>query len=529
MRRPAAKTKPRKADEKSFPTLVRGWIANEALSSPQPGGAARLENFFPTATDVRMRAGNQLYATVGAGTGRVGSLFSYVTGTISRLFSAFGGAIYDMTTVPNPLVSPAPAVSGLLGSDWSVVQFQTPGGVFLRMVNGLDDPRLFDGTAFATTAPITATGLNPKDLVFVWAYKKRLFFIEKNSMNAWYLDVENLGGAATKLPLGANFNRGGKLIFGAAWSIDSGAGLSEQCAFMTSEGEVVIYTGENPGDATAWKKVGLYQIGRPLGANAVIRGGGDLIICTDIGFVPLSQAIQKDTAALSPAAVSYPIETEWNERVKLRSSAPWVAEVWPTKQMVVIALPTVNDQRPEMLVANARTGAWALYSGWDASCVEVFGGRLFFGTTGGRVIEAEVGGMDVGEPGNPSRPYTAVAVPLFDGLRAPTAVKEAGMARAVVRSPGDAIVKVSALADYVVDLPVPPDAAASLSGSIWGVGTWGTSTWGTEAVKVTSQDWQSVAAVGYALSAAVQITSGSVAPPEVDLLRIDLTYQVGDI
>lgn len=550
MRRPAARTKPRVADEKSFPTLVRGWIANEALSNGKPGGAARLENFLPTATDVRMRAGSKMY-TVLPTDGPVRSIFTYLNGANRKLFATNDAAIYDITVIlggstlvdgmgfdlvtdtgdliGEPDTEGVEMVDGLASGDWSVVQFQTAGGIFLRLVNGRDDPLVYDGTDFDTTPVLEADGLDPKTLSFVFAYKKRLFFLEKETMNAWYLPVEQIGGELAKLPLGANFARGGSLIFGATWSLDTGGGLSEQCIFMTSEGEVIAFQGDNPGEAASWTKVGIYRTGKPLGPKAITRGGGDLIMATDIGYVPLSQAVQRDFAVISPSAVSYPIETEWNERAKERSASPWHAEVWPAKQMVIIALPSPGGLRPEMLVANARTGAWALYTGWNGTCLGLFGDRLFFGSEAGRVIEAEVGGFDVGIDGRSDAPYTAMAVPLFDGMRNPGSIKEAGMARAVVRAPGEAIVQLAAHADFVIDDMTPPNASPERGGSLWGAGVWGSSTWGTEAIKLTQQDWESVAAIGYALSVSVQITSGSVAPPKVELVRIDMTYQTGDL
>jgi hypothetical protein len=551
VRRPAARTKPRVADKHSFPTLVRGWIANEALSNGKPGGAARLENFLPTATDVRMRSGSKMYTVLPVESGPVRSLFTYLNGANRKLFAANDGAIYDITVIlggttltdgigfdlvtdegdviGEPDTEGVEMVNTLTGGDWSVVQFQTAGGIFLRLVNGADDPLVYDGTAFDTTPILEADGLDPKALNFVFAYKKRLFFLEKETMNAWYLPVEQIGGELEKLPLGANFSRGGSLVFGATWSLDTGGGLSEQCVFITSEGEVIAFQGDNPGDAATFSKVGTYRTGKPLGPKAITRGGGDLIMATDIGYVPLSQAVQRDFAVISPSAVSYPIETEWNERAKERSAAPWHAEVWPAKQMVVIALPSLGGMQPEMLVANARTGAWALYTGWSGTCLGLFGDRLFFGSDAGRVIEAEVGGFDVGIDGRPDAPYTATAVPLFDGMRDPGTIKEVGVARAVIRAPGEVDVQLAAHADFVIDDMTPPNASPARGGSLWGAGLWGSSTWGTEAVKLTQQDWESVAAIGFALSVSVQITSGSVAPPKVELVRIDMTYQSGDL
>jgi hypothetical protein len=550
VRRPAARNRPRVAGDKSFPTLVRGWIANEALSNPEAGGAARLENFFPTASEVRMRSGSKLYTQLNTNN-PVRALFSYLNGANRKLFATSDTAIVDITTIIGgailvdhagfglatdageilgiPDTQGTVMVSSLASGDWSVTQFQTAGGVFLRLVNGVDVPLVFDGAGFSTTPALTGIGIDPKTLNFVFPYKKRLFFLEKDSMNAWYLPVEEVGGDLVKLPLGANFARGGSLVFGATWSLDTGGGLSEQCIFVSSEGEVIAFQGDNPGVAASWTKVGVYRTGRPLGPKAIIRAGGDLIMATDIGFVPLSQAVQRDFAVISPSAVSYPIETEWNERALIRSASPWHAEVWPSKQMVAIALPTTTGATAEFLVANARTGAWALYTGWNGTCLGLFGDRLFFGSEAGRVIEAEVGGFDVGVNGQEAVTYTATAVPLFDGLKSPGAIKEAGMARAVIRAPGEVVAELAAHADFVIGDLAPPSASPARAGSIWGAGIWGTATWGTKAVKLTQQDWVSVSAIGFALSISVQITSGSVASPAVDLVRIDMTYQTGDL
>ena len=47
-----------------------------------------------------------------------------------------------------------------------------------------------------------------------------------------------LSGASTK---------GGKLLFGATWSIDAGDGTDDKCVFVTDNGEVLVFTGSDPG------------------------------------------------------------------------------------------------------------------------------------------------------------------------------------------------------------------------------------------------------------------------------------------
>jgi hypothetical protein len=484
---------------------------------------------------------------VGNGTADIVSMFAYVNGNNRKLFAATAAAIYDVTSpaVPqnvlladdqgnilvddlgNQLIGqesiPAgPAVASLTGGDWISEQFATSGGVFLRCVNGADTPLVYDGTSFSTSPAITGSGLTPSNLSYVWAHQKRLFFVEKNSLNAWYLPADSIGGTAVVLPLGGVFTRGGSLLFGSSWSLETGGGLSEQCAFFSTEGEVAIFQGTDPGTAATWSKVGVYRIGKPRGARSHIRAGGDVVVATDIGFLPLSVAVQRDITALSPGAVSYKIETAWNDAVADRSLSAWSCEVWPTKQMVLVAPPTPTGETPVIFVANARTGAWGLYTGWNATCLQLFGDRLLFGSSNGLIIEAEVTGADQGTP------YTATCVPLFDFLKAPAALKTSLLMKQVLKAPQEIIPQMSLQVDYVASLPSAPDAAAVSGSSVWGSAIWGTSVWGVDPELETFGRWQSVGGAGYAIAPSSQITSGNAIPPDVELVRVDMTYEQGD-
>lgn len=389
----------------------------------------------------------------------------------------------------------------------------TDGGGGAAVVNGVIS-QLFVGI----------TGVDTDKLDYVWVYKNRLFFVEEDSMNAWYLPTDQVGGVADSFPLGGVFTLGGKLLFGATWSLDSSGsgGLSEQCIFVSDQGEVAVYQGLGPSE-DSWTKVGTYRIGKPLGPEAWIRAGGDLVIATDIGFVPLSQAIQRDYAALSPSAVSYPIETAWNDAVANRRSQFWHCKVWPERQMVVVAPPTVNDQAPEMYVANARTGAWGRFTNWNGTCLEVFNGRLFYGSEEGLVIEAYVTGLDMGTT------YTASYVPLFIDFGSAASLKIAKIARAVTRGPQNVDAQLSVMNDYTIDLPPSPPAPVVGTGSEWGTGAWGLANWGESKQVSVQQSWNSVGNSGYALALALQITSGSLVPLDTEIIRLELSYETADI
>lgn len=554
-RRPAATTmpKPQVARTWSFPAPIGGWVRNANLATPgarmpdgsKVNGAFVLENWFPTATGIRMRRGSDFYAAVGDETQPVTSLFVYANGNNEKLFAATATTIYDVTSPLLPtnelivddegrflidhegryllsrLSIPGPDVDELQGGDWSVAQFATPGGVFLRCVNGVDTPLSYDGAAWSETPAIT--GVDAATLSYVWQHQRRLFFIKKDSLSAFYLPADSIGGAAVELPMGAVFKLGGSLLFGSSWSTESGDGLNEQCVFVSTKGEVAVFQGTDPSTAATWARVGVYRVGTPLGAHAHIRAGGDLVIATDIGFVPLSQALLRDVSALSPTAVSYPIEDAWNEAAKTRPTRSWVCETWPNNQMTLVALPTGGGDQPQMLVANTRTGKWGLFTGWDGRSLALFKDRLFFGSAAGRVIEAEVTGLDLGKP------YTATSVPLFDDLKAAVALKTSQLMRAVIRAVTEILPRLSLQADYRLNLPSAPDAFPAPTEGVWGGAIWGQSTWAAPGDRKTFEAWQSVGGSGYAVAPTVQITSGSIVPPDVDLVRVDMTYDQGGV
>lgn len=523
MRMPAAPNKPRTARFVTFAAPIAGWISNRNLSqaSQGPQGAALLENWFPIATGAIMRRGSEVYATVGDGSKDVESLFAYVNGNTKKFFASTSDTIYDITSAG----AVTSALAAQTAGKWSVVQFATPGGVFLRGVNGSDTPFVFDGTAWGTTPAITFTdGTTPSQLANVWASQNRLWFIKKDALDAYYLPVASIGGAAVVFPLGGVFTRGGELLFGASWSIETLGGLQENTIFVSTQGEVAIYSGSDPSDASTWKLIGVYRIGMPLGPKAWVKAGGDVVIATDIGMIPVSQAMVRDIAALSPNAISYKIETAWNDTVAERVGSDWNAIVWPSAQMMAVAPPTVSGTIPEVFVANARTGAWTKFTGWNATCLGDYDKRCFFGSTGGKIIEANVTGADQGAI------YTASYIPLFNDLRAPGSLKIAKAGRVTLRCAVDPLPQLSLNVDFDTATPIAPNVRSVDADSIWDSGLWDEALWSSDASSIATQSkWQSLAGAGYAIAPCVQISSGSIAPIDAQLARIDVTYDQADI
>lgn len=370
-----------------------------------------------------------------------------------------------------------------------------------------DNEALTDGATGAATADgasssassITITNVATTALSQVWLFKERLFFVEKNSASAWYLPVESIGGAASEIDLGAVFAKGGNLLFGATWSLDSGSGLDDVCLFVSNQGEIAVYEGTDPSNANTWSLVGVYQIGKPLNKNGFFRAGGDLAILTEDGIIPVSEALRKDRAALQAGALTYPIEDAWREVVQQRTTSyPISATLWQSGTILLVGTPGQYLGRNVAFAANARTGAWCRITGWDVRCSVVYADELYFADQNGKVLKADTGGTDDGKG------YAAVWVPKFQTSIDMGDVNAVGV---TYRASDSVEVSLEAHADYDVDTITEPPTIAFDEGDVWGSGVWGTFIWGSVSELMTHTDWQAAYANGYAFSFSMALTS----------------------
>lgn len=524
LRRPVQSAGRARAKNKTFPAPTRGWIANENLAVARPGGAYRLENWFPTTTGARLRGGSQKYATIGSNP--VLRLWTYKSGSAEKFFASDSGNIFNITTIVDPDTPPAADVTGLNSGYFSVAQFGTAGGDFLYAVNGTDSARLYDGSTWTTITGVSVpaiTGVTTSDLEFVWTFANHVWFIEKDSMSAWYLPVDAVGGSATEFSLAGVFQEGGSLLFGAKWSLDAGDGLDDKIVFVSDQGEVAVFQGTTPAEAD-WAKVGIYQITPPMGPNGTMQAGGDLLIATEDGLVPISEAVNKDVAALNLSAISRAIEPEWKREVIARRTLPWEVVKWPTNGMMIVSLPVPDEGiDPYCFVANLETGAWAKFTNWETRSLGHFDKFGYFGNNSGVIYKMEVGGSDDGTP------YTSVYIGLPDHLNTPGVTKIIHSARASFLSNVPFNVKISVSTNYQITLPTAPSSVTNYTTDEWDSALWDVGTWDSAGQANISTRWVSVGRTGFSVSPQIQITSGVTPFPRTELIAFDILYENGGV
>lgn len=502
---------------KIFPAPSGGLVLSENLANMPPNSAIVLNNGFPTLTGTRVRGGSQKVASIGT---TVESLFTYVEATTQKIFAAGGGAIYDVTSPADVDVTPTADLTGQTSNYYSTTPFSTAAGEYLMAVNGTDAVLRYDGGSWTTP---TITGTTSAELSQVFAYRNRLYFIRKNTLKFAYLGINSISGAASEFSLYGVFNRGGSLLFGATWSQDAGDGLDDKAVFVTDQGEVAIYEGSDPSVATDWNLVGRYDIKPPLGKNAFTHAGGDLIIMTQDGMVPISMAVNKEPSVLALSAVSRPIEPLWKNEVRLRT-LPWEIVEIPKLNMGVVSLPHTGAAENKCLVVNLNTSRWGVYTGWDTRCVAEFLGDGYFGSQDGSISKMETTGADNGVP------YVFQCALAHDHLESPGMYKTAKMGRCTFLARENFNPTVSVAVDYSEEFPAAPVAGLEAGlGNLWDSALWDGSIWDAGLKQDPRSEWFTIGRSGYSISPQVQATIANTLGPDAEMVAIDISIEMGGL
>ena len=510
-------SKGRQSNAVQLPAPTKGWYIGENMAEAPPGTAYLLQNVFPRSDYVRVRRGSQSYATGMPSSQRVTTLMPWNNGTTSKMFAVCNGSIYD---VSNSGAVPTASLTGLSSSYLQYTQFQGVGNSYLFAVNGVDTVKSYNGTTWGT-AGITATGANAFSNVSI--FKGRLYFVESNSLNIWYLPVTSITGSATVFPMQGIFKYGGYIVASSTWAIDSTSGIYEAFVVISSEGEVVMYDGNDP---STWTLKGSYKIAKPLGSNCFSKAGGDLLVITQDGIVPMSQVQTVDQVSLQNVALTQPIQPAWRDAVAARSSLlGWSITMWPTEGMAVVNLPKATSTDKTQYVVNARSGAWSSYVGWDANCFAVYNNNLYYGSSDGRVMQGEIGSADDGAN------YTAIIFYSFSSLTGDVSHKQMKMIHPYQMSNILSQFDVTIKTDFDTNLPNAPTAVNPNTGSTkWDSSNWdGVSTIWYGAL-VVQTNWQTANGFGTVFAPVLQITLSSAASfSDIRLYRTDVLFEYGEI
>lgn len=490
---------------------VGGLNARDALANMPETDAIVLDNWFCQPTWVELRGGKTTLATF---TGNCLTVAAYnsLSGANQLFAAAISGGVGSVYRVDN--AGGGSAGSAVVGGvsntiqavtnvqyDW--IQFGTSSAEILYLLNGSDNPLLFDGTTWfsitTVSVPYALTG-GPSPLSSlsqVVRFKNRLWFVQAGTFNVYYLPQNVFAGALTLLNMGPNFNDGGSLALIATNSIDNAAGINDYIAFVSTQGEVVMYQGYDPASVTTWSEAGHFKMGTPLatGRRGWDKLGSDAAVLSTDGLIPLSKALVTDRSQ-PLIAITDKIRVSINNAAQTFSANfGWQIVLYPIGTKIVINVPTTALTASYQYVQNTISGAWStwglLNSAWNANCFERMGNNLYYGTNGS-VAQCDTGTSDDGNP------YLVTAQPAFSYMDDPEKLKIFTQCQPIFQVTGGLTVLINMLTDFATTSFTNTVPISSSVGAVWNVALWNVSFW-SDSERI-AKPWIGLAATGYSAS-----------------------------
>lgn len=494
----------------SLPTATDGWVTIKNLGQMKPTEAIVLDNWFPLETEIKIRQGSSVHGT-GLG-GSVDTTFGYSGHTADKLLAAANGKIWDVTAAG----AGTQLATAFTSNRWQNINFSTDGGNFALLANGADGPQTFDGAA-VTTSNLTGNDLVTTKLVQPFAFKERIFYVEKDSLAFWYhTSVRQISGELSRVNLGGVFRLGGYLQAGATWTRDGGSGIDDYAVFITSNGEVAIYQGDDPGDASRWALVGVYRVGAPLGRRCWMKYANDLALITQDGIVPMGSVLSRDRTGLSMEALSANISPTFTSVAKnYQANFGWSGMLYPNGRMAIFNIPTTTATYQYIL--NTNTRAWCRFTGLAATSWGLSANVPYFGTAAGVVMKFDDGLTD--NDAAVSAQYKSS----FQYFGNRNEFKHFKMVRPVFRSDANINFGYGVDTDFN-DTTIDFETGGSGAGTQWDEGLWDQFQW--SGGNNTFQNWQGADGTGRCGSIKIAINNSEY---QISHLSTDWVWEEGGI
>jgi hypothetical protein len=483
------------AQSSFYPPSVGGLNAFDSLANMPLQDAIYLYNLLPTPYGLDLRLGHVEWAT-GAGS-EVRTVLPFegqaADSANDRLFAVTPAGIYNVTA--NLTTSPS-QVADFYSPEPSPYPEQAGRGVYTHFTSDASDHYMFyaDGDAGLwlydestdtwtqqTTSEITS-GIDPEDCAFVMSHKQRIWLVPKESADAYYLGVDAIAGASTKFTFGSKFAQGGTLVGLWSWSLDGGNGVDDYLVAISRSGDVLVYRGSDPA-ATDWAIVGSWYVGEvPNSRRITIEQGGSFYILSSYGLIDLRALMQGEDLTneerVSPARkVSKLLAEDLRDYL---DDPVWQIGQFSTDNLLMVVQPQEPSRPYEQLVQNTLTKGWCYFRDLPMLCMAEWQGRMYFGTSDGKVMlyGGNLDGTDV--EGTPGQARQFEVLTAFGPLEQNAVqYKNVHHVRTLMRVAGNYKINTKAVYDFNInDRAALPGIAQATEVAIWDTDSWNLSVWG---------------------------------------------------
>lgn len=558
--RPVPKAKPQSGEVYPFTIPYRGLDARSPFAVMPKDFAIELVNVVSETYGLRTRKGYTEWATnIPGGSVSVSTIMSYypptvdpvvtalaeydpdimfispldASGPAGTLFAAKGGFIYDVTTGGT---GPWVAEVGVTGTSdyWTSVNLSNIAGSHLLACNENGGYTIYNGTVWDMpiqgVAPGEIENVNPANLCYLITYKKRVWFVEKNTTRAWYLPVDQITGKATMFDFGSQFDQGGQLVALECWSMDSGNGMDDQLVAVSSQGDVCVYAGIDPEDAAGFNIVGTFYCGPlPVGRRSVRADGGDVYILSQFGVQQLSKLMTTQSLAAQEAQrLTYEIDPLIARIMQTEADhLGWQILDVAREELMLVGIPRQSTTMGgDFLAYKTTTKSWSTFDSTNYASVRNINTLVFAGTYDGRVVKAFNGALDNVLIGSlTGDPIKCRVTPAYNSLDKPALYKHAMMLRPSFLATETPKLTITMLSDYGPPKEIVTPTLPNLESYRWDnpASLWDVAKWGGLLLPI--KQWLGIAGLGFALTPQLDYYCGG----DTLLTNIDIWFEPGGV
>ncbi len=504
----------------AFPSPQKGLDIAQPLPGGDPMTAVVLENLVPRVLGCQLRKGYRRWLSNLSGEVRTLMQFIAPNGTEELFAACSTGDIYDVTLEQPSSFVPVPVVTvsgGQPDGEWTSFNYVTTAGVHVMLlVNPGNGFWIYDGTNFTQitqgVGPGLIEGVDPDTFVHVTVYQNRLWFAQADTTKAWYLPVGEYAGKATEFDFGAMFPNGGALECLINWTFDgtSGVGVNNQLVAVSTEGDVVVYGGDDPDEAASFRCTGRWFIGRvPTGRRWFAIFGGDIILLSERGMNFMSEVMRGEGFfgnSQIAQSVNSALAQELSQSLDVRY---WEVVYLPVDQIIVVNRAEFNTLNIQW-VYEVNNKAFCTQRGIPMNTINLFGGEAFTGDMAGNIWWAYEGNSDGAIDGEKGEDLQGKCVTAFQPLGEGFRVKRFLMVRPsfISDAPPGVIAQLNKQWSTASPDGSPPYLATGEN--FWDVGKWNEAVWSGESESYEA--WIGASGIGRygSLSLLVKGTSGTV-------------------
>lgn len=409
-----------------------------------------------------------------------------------RLFVANNEGIWDVTTEGD--IAPVQVVvfpdqtdkAGVV----SFVNFTNDGNDrFLLVCDGQNGYYLWTQTTdiwlkiIDGGGPGHINGIDPALLNYVMIWKQRVWFIEKESANAWYLPPNVFEGNATQFNFGDQFRFGGALVSLHNWTLDGGNGIDDHLAAISAAGDVIIYQGTDPAQASTFGLVGSWYVGGlPVGNRVATEFAGELYVLSVQGLLPMSKVL-KSANIFNPmsyvtAKISPYIRPVMDE---VREDFGWHIHIHPKQSLMYVNSPPRAAQEQLAFTFYFGGEAWSMVRGLNKSDTANWRGEVYWTDINRNKIYIQRGFADgvFLDPSTDGEPQGIEWEMLtsYSNFELPAVYKRCQYIRPVFVAGGVPAYEVQAHYDYDLDPILSSPAFTGATNALWNIATWNVGLW----------------------------------------------------